>query len=121
MVLGEYLIHKGIINREDLEKALYEQKKNRVPLGQLAFQREMISPQELFQILSGQRKRGKEAPSFGRLAIELNILAEEDIQRLLKLQTQTSDLLGDVLVSNGALTKVELFQALKEFRQLNKA
>ncbi len=120
MGLGDYLIQKGIITKEDLEKALYEQKKGRTPLGQLAVQSEMITPQEMFRILSSKRKEGKNAPPFGRLAIQLEILSEEDIQSLLKLQTHSTDLLGDVLVSNGALTKRELFQALKEFRHLNK-
>jgi len=120
MGLGDYLIQKGMITHEDLKKALYEQKKNRIPLGQLAVQSEMITPQEMFRILSNKRKEGKNAPRFGRLAIQLEILTEEDINSLLKLQTQSTDLLGNVLVSNGALTKIELFQALKEFRQLNK-
>ena len=120
MGLGDYLVQKGMITNEDLEKALYEQKKNRIPLGQLAVQSEMITPQEMFRLLSSQRKEGKDAPSFGRLAIQLEILSEEDIESLLKLQTHSADLLGDVLVSNGALTKIKLFQSLKEFRQLNK-
>ena len=120
MILGEYLIREGLITRKDLDNALWEQKKNRIPLGQLALQSEMISPQEMFQILSGQRKRGKEAPSFGQLAIELNILIEKDIDSLLKIQNQTSVLLGEVLVSLGALTKMELFQATREYRKLKK-
>ena len=121
MILGEYLIEKGVITREDLDKALKEQKKNRIPLGQLALQAKMISPMNMFQILSGQRKRGKEAPVFGQLAVELNILSEKDIDSLLKLQSQTTALLGNALVSIGALTKMELFHATKEYRKLKKA
>ncbi len=120
MILGEYLIQKGIITKEELNNALMEQKKNRIPLGQLALQTEMISPHDMFKILSGQRKRGKDAPSFGKLAIELSILREKDIDNLLKLQSQTTALLGEVLVSVGILTKMELFHATKEYRKLKK-
>ena len=119
MILGEYLIEKGIITKEDLDNALYEQKKNRIPLGQLALQTDMITPQEMFRLLSGQRKRGQDAPSFGQLAIELDILTKKDIDSLLKLQFQSGELLGDVLVSIGVLSKSELFQALRKFRQIN--
>jgi len=121
MILGEYLIEKGVITREDLNKALKKQKKNRIPLGQLALQAELISALEMFQILSGQRKRGKEAPIFGELAVELNMLSKKDIDRLLKLQSQTTALLGEELVSIGILTKMELFHATKEYRKLKKA
>ena len=121
MVLGEYLIEKGVITRENLDNALREQKKNRIPFGQLALQSDMISPREMFQILSGQRKRGEDAPSFGQMAIELNILSEKDIDSLVKLQSQTTALLGEVLVSVGVLTKMELFHATKEYRKLEKA
>jgi hypothetical protein len=119
MILVEYLIDKGIITKEDLANALYEQKKNRIPLGQLALQTGMISPQQLFHLLSGQRKRGKDAPSFGQFAIELGILTEKDIESLLKLQFQSGDLLGDVLVSIGVLKKAELFHALRDYRKIN--
>ena len=118
MILGEYLIENGFITKEDLNNALYEQKKNRIPLGQLALQTDMITPQEMFLLLSGQRKRGKESPSFGQLAIELDILTEKDIESLLKLQFQSVDLLGDVLISIGAITKTKLFHALRDFRQI---
>ena len=120
MVLGEYLIEKGVITRENLVNALKEQKKNRIPFGQLALQSGMISPREMFQILSGQRKRAKDAPSFGQLAIELNILSDKDIDTLLKLQSQTTALLGEALVSIGVLTKMELFHATKDYRKLRK-
>ena len=48
MFLGGYLIEDGIITKEDLDNALYEQKKNRIPLGQLALKTDMITPQEMF-------------------------------------------------------------------------
>ena len=118
MVLGEYLISKGFITKEELDNALFEQKKNRIPLGQLALQTGMISPREMFRLLSGQRKRGKDAPSFGKLAVELNILNENNIDSLLKLQSQTTALLGEVLVSIGIMTKMELFHATKEYRRI---
>jgi hypothetical protein len=120
MLLGDYLVEKGVITTETLNRALVAQKANRTPLGQLALQAGMISSHDMFRILSGQRKRGKGAPSFGRLAIELEMLNEKDIEHLLILQNQTTVLLGEALVSIGALSKMELFHSTKEYRRLRK-
>ena len=41
---------------------------------------------------------------------------EIKMEELIKIQTGTLELLGDILVAQGSLTRSELLQALKEFR-----
>ncbi len=52
--LGDILLEKGIITKEQLEDALKEQEKTGVPLGQILIDRGLISPGVLGEILSFQ-------------------------------------------------------------------
>ncbi|MBC7194446.1 MAG: hypothetical protein H5U37_02155 [Caldisericia bacterium] len=52
--LGDILLEKGILTREQLEDALKEQEKTGIPLGQILIDRGLISPGVLGEILSLQ-------------------------------------------------------------------
>ena len=52
--VGDLLLQKGIITKEQLEQALEEQKKTHEKLGQILIQHGVISPATLSQILSSQ-------------------------------------------------------------------
>ncbi len=52
--LGEILLEKGIITKEQLEEALQEQEKTGISLGQILIDRGLISPVVLGEILSDQ-------------------------------------------------------------------
>lgn len=52
--LGDILLEKGIITKEQLEDALKEQEKTKIPLGQILIDRGLISPGVLGEILALQ-------------------------------------------------------------------
>ncbi len=54
MRVGDLLLQKGLITKEQLMQALEEQKKTHERLGQILIQKGLISPQELSNILSSQ-------------------------------------------------------------------
>ncbi len=54
MRVGDLLLQKGLITKEQLMQALEEQKKTHERLGQILIQKGLISPQELSNILSNQ-------------------------------------------------------------------
>ena len=54
MRVGDLLLQKGIITKEQLEQALEEQKKTHEKLGQILIQHGVISPATLSEILSSQ-------------------------------------------------------------------
>ena len=120
MIFGEYLVNQNIIQEKDLARALETQKTDRVPLGQLAMQNGLIDNKQLFRILSRQRKPEDKAKSFGKLAVEMEYLSQEQVESLLERQTHTNRLLGEILVSHGLVSQMELIKALKKFRSLNK-
>lgn len=120
MIFGEYLVEQNIIQPEDLARALELQKTDRVPLGQLALQKGLIDNKQLFRILSRQRKPEEKDKTFGKLAVEMGYLSQEQVETLLERQTHTNRLLGEILVSQGSVSQMELIKALKKFRSENK-
>jgi hypothetical protein len=120
VIFGEYLVEQNIIRPEDLARALELQKTDRVPLGQLALQKGLIDNKQLFRILSRQRKPEEKDKTFGKLAVEMEYLSQEQVETLLERQTHTNRLLGEILVSQGSVSQMELIKALKKFRSENK-
>ena len=120
MIFGEYLVEQKIIREKDLDRALEIQKTDRVPLGQLAMQKGLIDNKQLFRILSRQRRPEEKSKSFGNLAVEMGYLSQEQVEALLERQTHTNRLLGEILVSQGLVSQMELIKALKKFRSQNK-
>ena len=120
MIFGEYLIEQNIIREKDLDRALEIQKTDRLPLGQLALQKGLIDNKKLFRILSRQRKPEEKNRSFGKLAVAMEYLTQDQVDTLLEQQTHTNRLLGEILVSQGWVSQMELIKALKKFRSLNK-
>jgi len=120
MNFGDYLVRQSIIREKDLTRTLEMQKTDRIPLGQLALQKGSIDNKALFRILSRQRKVEGRNQTFGQLAIQLGYLSQEQVNDLLKMQTQTNRLLGELLVSQGFVSQVEMIKALKKFRAANK-
>lgn len=120
MIFGEYLVEQNIIRGEDLARALEIQKTDRVPLGQLALQKGLIDNKQLFRILSRQRKPEEKNKNFGKLAEEMEYLDQDQIETLLERQTHTNRLLGEILVTQGLVSQMDLIKALKKFRSQNK-
>lgn len=54
--LGEYLLEQGLITKEQLEKALEEQKKTGVKLGQILIERGYVKPEDIGKVLERQSK-----------------------------------------------------------------
>jgi len=102
-----------------LLQALDAQKAKRIPLGQLAVKEGFLEAKQLFKILTTQRKQGNEGGNFGTVAVQMGFMTPEKIEQLVKIQTETNELLGDILVEQGSLTRGDLLQALKEFRALS--
>ncbi len=80
----------------------------------------MIDNKQLFRILSRQRKPEEKEKSFGRWAMEMQYLSQEQIETLLERQAHTNRLLGEILVSQGVVPRMELIRALQHFRSQNK-
>lgn len=115
MLFGEYLLEQALVKEDDLIAALDEQQQNKIPLGQMAVQKGFIDAKALFKVLTEQRKRARNANDFGSIALEMGLLNQEQVKKLVESQNTTSELLGNLLVETGILPRGKLVQALKEF------
>ena len=115
MLFGEFLLGQGLVEEDDLVCALDEQQKNKMPMGQMAVQKGLMDSKALFKVLTEQRKRVRDANDFGQIALEMGLLKQDQVEELVESQTTTSELVGNILVTKGLLSREQLVQMLREY------
>jgi hypothetical protein len=115
MLFGEFLLGQGLVKEDELVSALDEQQQNKMPMGQMAVQKGFLDSKALFKVLTEQRKRVRDANDFGRIALEMGVLKQEQVEALVEEQNTTNELLGNLLVSKGILPREKLVQVLRDY------
>jgi len=110
--LGELLVHEGILTPDQVVQALTFQRKQRPPkpFGVVCQELGLLSSIEVAQILSKFRQR----LLLGEILVHLNVVSQEQIDEALKLQKQTKQRLGKILMDNGWIEEKALIQALQQ-------
>ncbi len=119
MKFGEYLVKKGKIEESELEAALKSQEEEHITLGVLAVRENLLNNKQLSAILDNQREKREKGGLFGEIAIELGFLTRDDIDKLLILQKKARNLLGEILILYGAISKNDLEDELRQFYKVN--
>ncbi len=114
MQFGLYLKNRGVISAEQLVAAVEVQQARLVPIGQLALEEGMLNPREIFSILRGQCNAPHDY--FGEMAIEMGLLARDDVMRLLMIQSERKRPIGEILVEQGVLSESQLKAELAAYR-----
>lgn len=107
------LIDDGLITPETFVSALRHQMRARLPLGQLAVQRGMMTMSQVMEILESQA--GCSQP-FGKIAADKGYLSESQLSELIFAQLMSMPSLEDVLVENGWVPKEDLDAAMVRLR-----
>lgn len=111
--LGDLLIKQGYLKKEDLEKALEIQSKERelqkLPIGQILIQTGALSSSDVDHIMNHREIREK----IGHIAIVQGLLTEAQVAMCLKKQ-KPDQLLGQIFVEEGFLDPGDLEVILKE-------
>lgn len=99
--LGEILVEKGYLTRDQIGRVLEIQKRN-------------------FSSVDPLVKKRKEAVLFGKMAVRQGLATQEEVDEALRLQAQPGEKrsLGEILVSKNYLTAVQVTELLG--RQLKK-
>ena len=125
MLSGEFLVSRNLITQETLDKAVKFQLDKRIPIGTIAVQNQFITDEQLVKILrrlrsykdtSGGTDHSKR---FGDVSIELEILNEDEVSEIKRIQDSKIPLIGNVLVEMGAITSRDFVKALKDYKDLN--
>lgn len=111
-MFGEFLVQRGLVTREDVRRARAYQLGQSRRIGVLAMERYLLSPGQVLDIRSHQR-RG--AGLFGEVAVTLGHLTRAQVEHLLWVQRQNRVRIGECLVKNGALNADEMEAALHEY------
>ncbi len=114
MRFGEYLISKGVIDREDLDVALKLQTEKSLRLGVLAVEDGLLTEQQLSAILDRQRE-AEDTGLFGEIAVNMNLLSKEQVNQLLDKQKEYDKIIGQILVLSGAISRNEKEKELDLF------
>ncbi|MBI5638772.1 MAG: hybrid sensor histidine kinase/response regulator [Nitrospinae bacterium] len=113
MLFGEFLVHKGVLSAEEVDRVLLLQRKIAIPLGKLALERSLLTLADIFQIRGQQRKTDSK---FGDIAIKLNLLKPRQVDSLVELQKAIKPFVGELLVREGVLGEDALLALLREFK-----
>ena len=117
-LIGQILVDGEFISRHDLELALEQQIRTNELLGEILVQMGLLDPKDLQAALSISRhltspeKAIKLAAgirqNLGDLLLQAKRITPEQLERALNEQKISGEMLGDVLVRHGLITKSEI-------------
>ncbi|MFL6591079.1 MAG: chemotaxis protein CheX, partial [Luteimonas sp.] len=108
--LGQFLLEKGLIDKEQLLAALDAQRASNPLLGELAQACGWLSAGQAAQVNVLQRSQDQ---PFGVIAQSLGLLTEAQVDALLSQQKSRRRLFGEILVDLGFLTAEQVGRALE--------
>lgn len=111
---GDYLLHKGLIDTEQLNSAVDFQLHHNLSLGELAFQEKLLNKEEIEKIKDLQKK---EDTMFGEAAIKLQLLSKSQLEHLLSKQKEINIIFGEALQKNGFLSASQIENEIEEFEK----
>ncbi len=109
---GQYLLNQGIINAQQLTKAIVLQDVLNKTIGQIAVEEKLLSEEQVKQTVDLQKKKDM---FFGEAVQQLGFLTREQVDHLLKKQKQNHVYIGDALVNLGYLAEQQREKALADF------
>ncbi|MBR6451626.1 MAG: chemotaxis protein CheX [Lachnospiraceae bacterium] len=115
-IVGAYLVEQNILTQEQLKDALYEMQKTRAKLGLIAVADGILSAEDADLI---NRKQALQDKRFGDIAVEMGLLDEMQVRKLLEKQGDGYMSFAQVLENMGLMNIEQLEQCLVDFRQEN--
>ncbi|MDH5542611.1 MAG: hypothetical protein OEY64_06570 [Nitrospinota bacterium] len=112
MRFGEFLISKNLVTEQQVNEALDIQRHSKLPLGKIAVMHGFISKVDNLKLLLEQNRTNKR---YGDLAIEHNLLTNEQINEILVAQQAEMIPMGKALIEIKAISRLDSIMALVEY------
>ena len=109
---GDYLMHKGMVRREEVILALEVQAESTVKVGTICLEERYMTAKQVMDTLRHQADNQR---PFEDLAISLGHLTAQQLGTALKIQSQRRPFFGEVLVKLSLLSRSQLFEELGHF------
>ncbi len=111
---GNYLLNKGRISREDMQRILEHMHGENLKLGVLAINLNLMTAKEVDNVHNKQAFQNK---YFGEVAIKEGYLTEEQLQTLLDAQKSERLILGQAIIDEGILTYEEIEEEIELYKK----
>lgn len=109
--VGELLLRQGLIDEDQLEHAINEQKRTGIRLGKILVRLGMITEEQMTSVL-GQQLQSRERKKLGEILVERGVISEEQRDRALEEQKKTGLRLGKILTQLGYMAEDRLNEIL---------
>lgn len=114
MFFATYLVKRGLVSPAEFVEALERELYSRPPLGRIALLERKITMRQLFSILKDQSDSHQ---PFGKIAVDLGFMSEEDLGNLLLKQANCKPDMIDFLVEMGVIDQATLAAEKEAFYQ----
>ncbi len=114
LLFGRFMVKTGWVSESQLQHAVQLQRELTVSPGLMALLDDLITPDQLRQILEHQRQTGR---LFHAAVCELGLLDEAQLTALYTRCQDARVPLGEALLLQGSLSDTTLRDALRAFKQ----
>ncbi len=115
LLFGHYLFYSGVTNWQTIVNALIWQRTKRPRLGEIAKSFGWLTSSDIVQILKSRQL----SDSFGRSAVKLGLLTENQVRLMVFKQQRQQKKFGEYFVHHNLLTSKQLERLIKNFRYHN--
>lgn len=113
IIVGTYLVEKGLLTHEQLDHLLSQQRRVHVKLGLIAVAEGLMMQEEADEI---NRMQAVQDKRFGDIAIEQGYLTEGQVEALLTKQGNAYLMFAQALVDQQLMTVDQLEQCMMDFQ-----
>jgi hypothetical protein len=111
--LGTTLVKMGVITAQQLYDAIVMQKKTGGRLGEILIQSGSCSVEDVLRAASQQHKLGMSRLPLGELLVKNGVITQAELQKALKIQSETNAYLGEILLDEKMCTLEDITSALE--------
>lgn len=112
---GQFLVNSGVLDEVAVYDAMNIQMKMKEPIGMIALKEKALTLPQVFNILNKQADTPK---FFGEIAVDLEYLDKEGIEKLLAIQQEGMPAIEDILVEMKKIDNETCAAMLEKFYKL---
>lgn len=112
ILFGEFLVQKNLVKSTDILDLLVEQIRSQPSIAEIVYRHKLLSEDEQLQVLRIQSQTGWD---YQQACVELKLWSEPLSQLVLDHSAKSRLPLGQLIVSRGLMTSIDLTRALDDF------
>lgn len=115
---GQYLLEKGILNKDQLIESINYQNSKILKLGEIALDKGFISEKDIAKIHNEQKRTDAR---FGDLAVNMGLLSQAQLEEIITIQKNNHIYLGEAIAACGHMSIEMVDSELALFKEEQKS